>query len=57
MKKLSEGKQLTPHDLAKLSKVKAKLEIIGGLCRNGEGEGSAERAFKTLTARAEARGP
>jgi len=29
MKKLEEGKQLTPDDLAKLSKVKAKLEIIG----------------------------
>jgi hypothetical protein len=29
MKKLSEGKTLAPDDLAKLSKVKAKLEIIG----------------------------
>jgi hypothetical protein len=29
LKKLSEGKELAPDDLAKLSKVKAKLEIIG----------------------------
>jgi hypothetical protein len=29
MKKPSEGKQLAPEDLARLSKVKAKLEIIG----------------------------
>jgi hypothetical protein len=29
MKKLSEGKELAPDDLAKLSKVKAKLELIG----------------------------
>jgi hypothetical protein len=29
MKKLSEGKTFAPDDLAKLSKVKAKLEIIG----------------------------
>jgi hypothetical protein len=29
MKKLSEGKELAPDDLAKLSKVKGKLEIIG----------------------------
>jgi hypothetical protein len=29
MKKLSEGKELAPDDLAKLSKVKSKLEIIG----------------------------
>jgi hypothetical protein len=29
MRKLSEGKELVPDDLAKLSKVKAKLEIIG----------------------------
>ena len=29
MKKLSEGKQLAPDDLAKLSKIKAKIEIVG----------------------------
>jgi hypothetical protein len=29
MKKLSEGKELAPDDLAKLSKVKAKIEIVG----------------------------
>jgi hypothetical protein len=29
MKKLSEGKELAPDDLAKLSKVKAKLEMAG----------------------------
>jgi|HubBroStandDraft_6_1064221.scaffolds.fasta_scaffold6788141_1 hypothetical protein len=27
--KLSEGKELAPDDLAKLSEVKAKLEVIG----------------------------
>jgi hypothetical protein len=27
--KLSEGKELAPDDLAKLSKVKAKIEIVG----------------------------
>lgn len=29
MKKLSAGETLTPEDLAKLSKVKAQLEIVG----------------------------
>ena len=29
MKKLSEGKELAPDDFAKLSKVKAKIEIVG----------------------------
>jgi hypothetical protein len=29
MKRLSEGKELAPDDLAKLSKVKAKIEIVG----------------------------
>jgi hypothetical protein len=29
MKKLSEGKELAPDDLGKLSKVKAKIEIVG----------------------------
>jgi hypothetical protein len=29
IKKLSEGKQFAPDDLAKLSRVKAKLEIVG----------------------------
>jgi hypothetical protein len=29
MKKLSEGKELVPDDVAKLSKVKAKIEIVG----------------------------
>jgi hypothetical protein len=29
MKKLSEGKELAPDDLGKLSKVKGKIEIIG----------------------------
>jgi hypothetical protein len=29
MKKLVQGAELAPDDLAKLSKVKAKLEIIG----------------------------
>jgi hypothetical protein len=29
MKKVSEGDQLAPDDLAKLSKVKSKLKLIG----------------------------
>ena len=29
MKKLSAGETLTPHDLANLSKCRAKLEIVG----------------------------
>jgi len=29
MKKLAEAKELAPDDLAKLSKVKAKIEIVG----------------------------
>jgi hypothetical protein len=29
MKKLSEGKELAPDYLAKLSKVKAKIEMVG----------------------------
>jgi hypothetical protein len=29
MKKMSEGKELAADDLAKLSKVKAKIEIVG----------------------------
>jgi hypothetical protein len=36
MKELSEGKQLAPDDLAKLSKVKAKLEIIGHYAEMGK---------------------
>ena len=31
MKKLAEGKQLAPDDLGKLSKVKAKIEIVGDM--------------------------
>jgi hypothetical protein len=42
MKKLSEGKELAPDDLAKLSKAKAKLEIIGDYADYGEGEGCVE---------------
>jgi hypothetical protein len=47
-KKLSEWKQLAPDDLAKLSKVKAKLELIGDCADTEKGQGFAQGAFQEI---------
>jgi hypothetical protein len=36
MKKLSDGKQLAPNDLAKLFEAKANLEIVGHYAEMGK---------------------